>query len=289
MQFHSFTSTDAFIAFDLDDAPAAGITRMARKVLRDGAVLLARDTTYSFASFAIKRGGGSAGINADGDARDEAVAAFVSEAAPLVRDGRWTTDPGLGLSAEDLADLYAVDARPAALWSDDLAVELTALGAIASADAALGGIDGSSAAVVGSGLVVDGVRKALTASGAAVSGDTLESDVDVVFVAGKTGFVDHDAAVGIGARVIVPLTAAPLTARAHAVVTKADRIHVPSFLSTSAPLLAGFDVEGGDPVDRVRETTAAVAGGDMWMSAAQRAEQFLASWQTNIPAFRPLA
>lgn len=289
MQFHSFTSTDAFIAFDLDDAPASGVTRVARKVLRDGAVLLARDTTYSFASFGIQRGGASAGINADGNARDAAVEAFVTEATPLVSDGRWTTDPGLGIGADEIAGLYAVDPRPAALWQDGLAVELTARGAIAAADAALGGIDGSSAAVVGSGPVADATRSSLAEAGATVAGDSLESDVDVVFVAGKAGAVDHEAAATIAAKVVVPLTPAPLTARAHAEVSKAGRTHVPSFLSTAAPLLAGFDADGGDPVDRVRDAVAALDGDDLWMSAARRAEEFLSSWQERNPPFRPLA
>ena len=70
VRIHKLESTDAFIAFDLDDAPATGITRLARKVLQDGAKLLARSTTYSFASFGIQMGGGSAGINAQGDDRD---------------------------------------------------------------------------------------------------------------------------------------------------------------------------------------------------------------------------
>lgn len=289
MQLHKFSSTDAFIAFDLDDAPATGITRVARKVLRDGAVLLARDTTYAFASFGVQRGGGSAGINAEGDARDDAVAAFVAEAAELVSTGRWTTDPGLGVTAADLADLYAVDPRPEALWSDGLAEQLTSQGAVAAADAALGGLSGASAAVVGTGAIPDAARAALADAGASVVGDTLDAAADVVFVAGKTGVVDHDAAATISARVIVPLTPVPLTTRAHAEVTKAERIHVPSFLSTAAPLLAGADADGGDPLDRVRQSTADLAGADLWMAAARRAEEFLATWNPEVPTFRPLA
>jgi glutamate dehydrogenase/leucine dehydrogenase len=79
VRIQKLTSTDAFIAFDLDDAPAVGVTRLARKVLQDGAELLARSTTYAFASFGIEMGGASAGINAEGDGRDAAVAAFVEE------------------------------------------------------------------------------------------------------------------------------------------------------------------------------------------------------------------
>lgn len=285
---HKFSSVDAFVAFDLDDAPAVGITRLARKVLVDGAVLLARDTTYAFASFEIERGGGSAGVNADDAARDAAIDAFVTEAAELVSSGRWVTDPGLGVSAEDLKPLYAVDPRPAALWEDGLSVELTVRGARAAAEAALGR-DLTAAAVVGAGPVADAARATLSESGITVSGDTLSSGSDAVFVAGKSGVVDHDAAATIDAGVIVPLTPTPLTARAHAVVTQAGQVHVPSFLSTAASLLAGLD--GDDPVERVRAVVSELApsGSAFWMNAAERAEAFLSTWRGEIPTFRPFA
>lgn len=47
MKYHKISSTDAFIIFDLGDVPSVGVTRLARKVLVDGAELLARSTTYS--------------------------------------------------------------------------------------------------------------------------------------------------------------------------------------------------------------------------------------------------
>ena len=99
------TSTDGFIAFDLDDAPAPGIVRSAPKILVDGATLLARSLTYRFASFERQVGGASAGVNAAPDGRAAAVAAFVAEIEPLVRDGRLLVEPAKGVSADDLAPL----------------------------------------------------------------------------------------------------------------------------------------------------------------------------------------
>ena len=90
------TSTDGFIAFDLDDAPAAGVTRSAPKILVDGASLLARSLTYRFATFERQVGGASAGVNAAPDDRAAALAAFVAEVEPLVRDGRLADRPGQG-------------------------------------------------------------------------------------------------------------------------------------------------------------------------------------------------
>ena len=111
MQVHKLTSTDAFIVFDLGDAPAVGIVRQAPKVLRDGAELLARSTTYVAASFGLAVGGGSAGINATPDDRDAAVAAFLEEVAELVASGRWLPGPGLGIRPDDLSSLGRAEAR----------------------------------------------------------------------------------------------------------------------------------------------------------------------------------
>ncbi len=114
MPVHKLTSTDGFIAFDLGDAPAVGVVRLAPKVLRDGAQLLARSTTYAAASFGLELGGGSAGLNAKPEARDAAVAAFVEEVGELVETGRWLPGPGLGITPDDLAALPRADDRTTA-------------------------------------------------------------------------------------------------------------------------------------------------------------------------------
>ena len=130
-------STDGFIAFDLGDAPAVGIVRQAPKVLRDGAELLARSTTYAAASFGLQIGGGSAGLNAKPDDRDAALAAFLEEVAPLVESGRWLPGPGVGIQADDLSSLPRAEDRA-------VAFDQTTAGesAVAAALGALGSLDG---------------------------------------------------------------------------------------------------------------------------------------------------
>ncbi len=278
--------------FDLDGAPSVGTTRLARKILVDGAELLARSTTYSFASFGIQMGGASAGINAEGDGVDPAVASFMDETKELVADGRWATDPGLGLTEADLAPLRIDDRRPAALWTDGLADRLAAEGAVAAAGAArAGGLSGATVAMVGDGAIVDAARVAAEAAGATVVGDGVDSPCDVVFLAGKTGMVDHDDAATITAGVVVPLTPVPLTARAHAVLVAAGRVHVPDFLSIAAPLLHAHDADGGDPVARIAGAVGELAGEGtgLWMAAVERAEAFLRTWRDELPFGRPLA
>ncbi len=290
---HKLTSTDAFIAFDHPDAPATGVTRLARKVLLDGAFLLARSTTYSFASFGIQMCGGSAGINAEGDDRDPAVAAFIDEVRTLVADGRWTTDPSLGLAEADLAPLRIDDQRPAELWTDGLADTLTAQGAVAAAGAVRdGGLAGASCAIVGKGPVADAARTAIEAAGATVvDADGPDAEADVVFLAGKAGMLDHVAVDAVRAGIVVPLTPVPLTARAHAELGKAGRIHVPDFLATAAPLLHAHAPDVSDPVAAVAEKVAGLTGEGtgLWMAAVEQAETFLGTWMDELPFGRPLA
>jgi hypothetical protein len=139
--------------------------------------------------------------------------------------------------------------------------------------------------------VVDAARAAAESAGARVAdGDGLSTEADVLFVAGKAGVVDHDAVPQIRAGVVVPLTAVPITARAHAELTRAGIVHVPDFLSTAAALLKGHG-DVADPVAAVAEKVSSLApkGTGMWMAAVEEAEAFLRTWRDSLPFGRPLA
>lgn len=287
MQLHKLTSTDGFIVFDLDDAPAVGIVRLAPKVLRDGAELLARSTTYAAASFGLQLRGGSGAINAKPDDRDAAVTAFVLEVAELVGSDRWLPGPGLGVTADDLAPLPRAEQRATAF-------DQTATGesAVAAATGALGSLDGARVAIVGSSPVAEAAAAAASGRGAtAEPGAGMDADCDVLLVAGKAGVLEHDLAATVKARAVVPLTPVPVTARALAVLGRAGTVVVPDFLSIAAPLLAAFAPDGGDPLERVRTSVADLAGEGtgLWMAACVRAEAFLRTWQDELPFGRPLA
>ena len=330
------TTTDGFIAFDLDEAPSAGVTRSAPKILVDGASLLARSLTYRFATFERQIGGASAGLNATPDVRVAALAAYVAEIEPLVRDGRFVTEAAKGVEAADLASLRAVDPRPDAYW--DLEAELTALGVAVAADVAMHGLDGRTVAIegfdqsapalaaaiverggrvvavsTGDGSAVDvaGFDPTALAAAWAECGASLVtrlvaeptkpwvvfgSDVDVLVVGSKPGVVDHKVAGGVRARVIVPSAAVPVTAKALAVLRRADIVVVPDFVSTAGPMFAGWPSPGsGDPRVEAGSAIAAVledvSGRDAGplLAACHRAEAFLRTWRTELPFGRPLA
>jgi hypothetical protein len=276
------SATDGFIVFDLDAATTSvGVARLAPKVLEDGAVLLGRSVSYTFASFGVSRyAGASAGINAKAGNRDEAVKAFVDEVGPLAESRRLDLAPGLGLTADDLAPLGWTAPDPT----------LVAAGALAAAKVA-GPLDWRTAAVVGSGPVVDAATGQLGAAGSSLAEPRFDAACDVLFVAGKAGVLDHPTAEGVQATTVVPLTPVPVTARALAVLGRAGRVVVPDFLAIAAPLLAAHDPDGGDPVQRIRDVTIELAeqGTGLWLAAAQRAEAHLATWTNEKPFGRPLA
>jgi glutamate dehydrogenase/leucine dehydrogenase len=285
--FQKLTSTDGFIAFDLPGAPAVGVVRVAPKVLRDGAELLARSTTYAAASFGLQIGGGSAGLNAKPDARDEAVAAFVGEVAELVESGRWIPGPGTGIGAEDLAPLPKADLRAAAF--DPVAAGESAA---AAAMGALGSLDGKTVAIVGKGPAAEAAAASVSQNGGTAAGDAgFDAECDALLVAGKAGALEHDLAATVRTKVVVPLTPVPVTARALAVLGRAGVVVVPDFLSTAGPLLAACDPDGGDPMERIHGAVSALAGEGtgMWMAAIAKAEAYLGTWQDALPFGRPLA
>jgi glutamate dehydrogenase/leucine dehydrogenase len=300
MKVDSLTSTDGFVVVDLDDATTSvGVVRLAPKVLRDGAELLARSVTYSFALFGVAgHGGASAAINAKPESRDDAVAAFVDEIRPRTESGALVLAPALGVAADDLAPLGVKEPDAA----------LTAEGALAAAEGTLARtghegtentpavregrmLGGRTAAVVGSGPVADAAAAQLTAAGASLADGRFDATCDVLFVAGKAGVLDHATADVVQASLVVPLTPVPVTARAFAMLSRAGRVVVPDFLSVAAPLLAAHDADGGDAVQRIRDAPAelAEAGTGMWLAAVERAEANLATWTRESPFGRPLA
>jgi glutamate dehydrogenase/leucine dehydrogenase len=260
---------------------------MAPKVLKDGAELLARSTTYAAASFGLPVGGGSAGINAKPDDRDAALAAFLEEVAPLVESGRWLPGPGVGVSVGDLAVLPRAEARAAAF--DPVAAGESA---VAAALGALGSLNGKQLAIVGSGPLADAAAASVGVNGGALfEQGSFDAPCDALLVAGKAGVLEHDLAARVKARVVVPLSPVPMTARALAVLGRAGVVVVPDFLSTAAPLLTALDPDGGDVMLRVHDAVAALVGEgtNLWMAAVTKAEAHLQTWQDTVPFGRPLA
>ena len=110
-------------------------------------------------------------------------------------------------------------------------------------------------------------------------------------MAGKAGVLEHDLAATVKARSSCRSRPVPVTARALAILGRAGIVVVPDFLSTAGPLLAALDADGGDPMERVHDAVAALAGEgtNLWMAAVAKAEDHLRSWQDALPFGRPLA
>ncbi len=287
MRIQKLDSTDAFVLWDLEGAArSVGIARLAPKILQEGAEMLARSVTYSFAAFGIQASGASAGINAKPDGREAAIGAFVTELAPVTAGGSLVLHAGNGLGDADLATMTPAEAAPLA---DD---ELTGHSAVAAAEAMLGSLAGKSCAIAGSGPVADAAALVLADRGADVVDGSLDAPADALLVAGKSGLITHESAAAIKAETVVPLTPLPITAKAYAAMRRAGITYVPDFIALAAPLLAVCDPENEtDPIDRVRDTAAELAssGPDAWLVSVGIAEAFLSTWQDDLPFGRPLA
>ncbi len=303
MALRKLTSTDAFVFVDLDDAPATGVVRRARKILQGGAKDLARSATYTYGAFGVERSGASAGINAEGDAIDGAIAAFVEELTPSAADGSLELLAAKGVTPAQLAPLTDASPQGPLAGSD----ELLAAGVVTAAAWALGGdITGRSVAIEGEPLVPDAVRTALTDAGATVVNVwgvddkpwlVWGADVDVVLAGSKAGILNHQGTGSITAKAIVPWGPLPVTTKAFAQLHRAgDVTVVPDFLSTAGSLMGGL--LGDDESDAVETFTerltallddAASDADGVLLGACYRAEAFIADWRGAKPFGRPLA
>jgi len=300
------SGTTAFVLTDLEGATAAdGIVRSAKKILVDGATMLARSRTYAWALLGEQVSGASAGINAAPPDHSAGVAAFVEAVTDRVRSGELSLDPGKGVSAEDLAPLAEVDQRSPLLREarphGTLADELLATSVVAAASAAVGGLDGRRVAIEGGGDHLPALQALLESAGASVvaSGpDALTTEAEVLLAGSKAGVVDHTVAEQLPHRVIVPHAPIPVTAKGLAVATRRGIVVLPDFLTTSGPLHA-FRPEGTPTADDLLEQANAHAAGltselldhpeGPLLGACYRAEDFLRTWQEQLPFGRPLA
>lgn len=165
MRIHKFTSTDAFVAIDLEGAETStGPLRWARRVLQGGAKDLARSQTYTYAVLNMRHGGASGGISAESANRSEAIAAFVDEAAELVEYGTYLPDAAKGISEADLAALRVKDPRDTTRLS-------------ASGASFVDRCDGLSAAICAHHSVGDLASRSVAIEGFAANGPALTAAV----------------------------------------------------------------------------------------------------------------
>ncbi len=341
MRIHKFSTTDAFVAIDLEGAEAAsGPVRWARKVLQGGAKDLARSQTYTYAALGMRRGGASAGISAEGPDRAAALRAFTAEAADLVGDHTYLPDAAKGIAPDELTSLHAADPRDTARLGE-FGARCEGLSAAVTAEQVLAGLDGRRVSIDGFDASGPALAAAVTDRGATIvsistakgcvtngagfplavlaeswnsNGHDLVSDLgevgaatevfaagaDVVFAGSKMGIIDHGVAAGLAnsASAVIPIGRLPFTARALAVLRRADVIVPADFVSLAGSTIAAWgDPSRGDDeiVDAITasitDLCAELAGhpdGPL-LAACYHAEAYLSTWQTDLPFGRPLA
>ncbi len=315
MPVQKLQTVDGFVVRDFADAPSSGIIRRGRKILERSATDLARSATYAFAFHGIRRGGASAGLNAEGDDEGPALIALMAELHGELAHGHLELLPAKGIGDVELAAALAAasDADGAANEAPapdvgDRAGILTA-GVLAATSWALGGrIDGRRIAVEGD--ATDPIHQALTAALASAGATTVEpktaegkpwmiwsTDADAILVGSRPGAMNHQGAELLNVEAVVPWAPLPITTKALAIMIGRGITYVPDFVSASGPLVGDHLVT--EQVDPGRQLTAAVqdgldaldTGGDdpLFIAACHRAEQFLSTWQDKLPFGRPLA
>ena len=289
MEFHKLESTDGFIVFDLGDAPAVGVVRQAPKVLRDGAELLARSTTYAAASFGLQVGGGSAGINAKPDDRDAALGR-VPRGGRAAR-GERTLAPGPG-RRHRAPTTWPASPRPTS--GPRRSTRPTAgESAVAAALGALGSLDGKQVAIVGSGPIAEAAAASATANGATAAAQAgFDAECDALLVAGKAGVLEHDLAATVRAKVVVPLTAGA-GHRSGAGRPRAGRgrrrARLPLHRRTAARRPRRGRRRRHDPRPRRRWPRSPARARTSGWPPSTKAEDHLRTWQDELPFGRPLA
>jgi glutamate dehydrogenase (NAD(P)+) len=173
MEILPLRDVDAFVVFDLDDAPHnAGGTRLAPDVTEREGALLARAMTYKFAVLRHPLGGAKGLVRSNPDDRAAAMERYCEEIGPLVASRRFATGPDLGTYESDFASLRPANWEPHVMNSvvDGVAFEdvLTGFGVAVAADVALGGLEGRTVALEGFGKVGAGVARETTRRGARV-------------------------------------------------------------------------------------------------------------------------
>lgn len=219
-------------------------------------------------------------------------------------------DRGEGLSAAVCADksVGGLDGR-------SVAIEGFAAngGMLATAVVERGGIVSSIATATGTVTAADGFDTAALVDGWASHGADMVNELgevghpmaifgsgaDVVFAGSKMGVVNHEVAAQIGnAAAVVACGRLPLTARALAVLRRAEVAVPADFLAlagstlalwgdanrTEAEILAGINEDVGDLTAEMNEHD-----DGPFLGACFAAEAFLSTWQDELPFGRPLA
>lgn len=306
ISFPDLSLSSAYVVTDLDDASrATGVVRSAKKILQDGAKLMARSQTYAWAVLGQQISGASAGINTQGDERSGAIAGFCEQVLPRVSAGELSLDAAKGVSAAELSDLLAADRLGSRLHEDHdgapLGVALLVAGVTAAAGAVLGDIDGRTFAVEDQGDVTAALVAAITELGGKAVTDSAPAlfgvEADVLICGSKSGLIDHESAASLAQQAIIPIGSTPITARGLAVARRRGIRVLADFVTTAGPLVVEL-TPTADPAELISTASEHVGSncsefadhpdGDL-LAACYKAEEFLRTWRDELPFGRPIA
>ena len=271
--------------YTIVDVPAAewkvGPIRSARKVLQRTTTDLVRHATYACAIQRLDACGAAAALNFDRASEGEApFKAFAQELDEWATEAKFVGSVAMGLSAEE--------AGPTLQPTASEAVEMAALSAAASSP-----VEAQSFAIVSSDEEPE-LRAALGGNEVGAFDDlsaALSSGVDVLFVRGKTGCLDHAVLADTNVRNVIGLQPLTTTARGLAVAGRAGTIIVPDYISAAGPILAALGLSRAEITNETRTAVGRIkgAGVETFVRACELAEEHLRTMTNTLPFGRPLA
>ena len=220
-------------------------------------------------------------------------------------DGVRLADDLVGLGAAVSAETACGDLSGRRVVIEGLsAAGVAAARHLAARGCSVVGVSGTKASVRNAGGIdIGALGEALAAGDSGIealgeSGGVLDADADILLAGSKAGVVAHGVAESMSVKALVPIAPLPVTARAFAMLRRADAVVLPDFVTTAGPLVAGWADAGASADDLRAQTTDAVRGvldevgahedGHL-LGACYKAEAFLSSWQDSLPFGRPLA
>jgi glutamate dehydrogenase/leucine dehydrogenase len=273
MKIQKLESINAFVAVDLEGVPGRGVLRASKKILQGGAKDLARSMTYGLASLNLKETGVSAGISTPPEEKSEAIKTFFEEISEW--ENKFSFTAGLGVTSEDTAEN-----------NPEEKLQLLAIGTLISA---LTAKPDASTAVIDDKILSSVLEKELTKKGIEIihSENPFTEKADILFCGSKMGVIDHEIAEKLSFSVIAPTSALPVTTRAVAVCKRRKILALPDFITTAGPLINDKNLTE-ETLSSIVDEIIDHDDGPL-LGACERAEVFLAKWQSELPFGRPMA
>jgi len=128
--------------------------------------------------------------------------------------------------------------------------------------------------------------------------DVFAAEAELLLSGSKVGAIDHNLASNLEAKVVAPIGPLPYTTKATIVAARRDIVVLPDFVTTAGPTFADWPPGDATPeavesaaTDAIERLTASIISAEHGpvLEACHWAENFMKTWQDELPFGRPFA